>query len=110
MDSTHTDRRRFERYAVQLPAMLDTPDCPQGPELLTRDISAGGAFCYTARPFEDGAQVAMKIHLENDTFERLTGYRSCIEVKGTVVRSTADGIAVQFGDYRITPLSGSCDH
>lgn len=108
MDSTHADKRRFERYTVQLPAMLDASAARQESKLLTKDISAGGAFCYTARPFQEGEQVSMKIHLENDTFERLTGYRSCIEVKGTVVRCTAEGIAVQFGDYRIMPLSGSC--
>ena len=93
------DRRRLQRYDLTIPAVIidikDVPECPEL-RLLTRDISASGAFFATPQPLDQGTVLGLEL--------RLHGWDRCrgrVQLQGTVVRSTPTGMAVSFDDdYR----------
>ncbi len=108
MQQTIENKREHQRFDVNFPAtMLNGFDSMQ---LATRDISAGGAFLTTSRPFDVGTKVRVEIILDNSTLFDMTGHKGCIKVTGTVVRCDADGIAVKFGDHKIMPHGGMMDN
>ena len=102
------NRRRFERFDLELPAEIEvlTPEHEKHTyDLLTRDVSAGGAFFPTAKAIPAGARVRLNLVISRQWLERLTGTRGLIEVGGTVVRSDPQGIAISFDkDYRFTRI------
>jgi len=93
------DRRQLQRYELAIPAVIiDIPDVPEYPEttLMTRDISAGGAFFDTSRPLAQGCELSFELQLHGRNCQR-----GRVQLKGTVVRTTPDGMAVSFDDdYR----------
>ncbi len=100
------NKRKFERYSANFPATLALNTGIGDQKLYTKNISAGGALFHSEQPFQEGMKITVEIVLENDTFEKLTGYQSCIRVTGTVVRSDQEGVAIRFGDHKIMPLRG----
>jgi hypothetical protein len=76
----------------------------------THDISACGALLRTDRCFPEGMRVTVEITLENKTVEQLTGKKSCVKLTGTIVRSTAESMAVSFSEHRIMPLHALQDN
>ncbi|MEA3240500.1 MAG: PilZ domain-containing protein [Pseudomonadota bacterium] len=93
------ERRQLQRYELNIPALItDIPDVPEYPEttLMTRDISASGAFFDTSRPLAQGCVLSLELQLPGRDHQR-----GRVQLKGTVVRSTPVGMAVSFDDdYR----------
>jgi len=92
------ERRRFERFSINLPARLETIilDKKQVVELNTRNISASGAFFDMKSPFYEGMWVRVSLSAKNKRIADLTGSQSLIECEGVVTRSTPKGIAIRF--------------
>ena len=92
------ERRRFERFSINLPARLETiiSDKKQIFELKTSNISASGAFFDTKSPFFEGTRFKLSLTAQSERIKELTGAQSFIECEGVVIRSTPVGIAICF--------------
>ena len=91
-----SDRRRIQRYDLNIPAVIiDVPDIPESPELMlmTRDISASGAFFDTRQPLAAGTMLDLELRLPVRDYPD-----GRVQLRGTVVRSTPTGMAVSFDD------------
>jgi hypothetical protein len=98
------ESRRLERFDLKLPSRIYVLE-PGNPtlDLMTENISADGAFFPTREPLPEGFKVLVEITLRRESGE---GMQSKVKVKGTVVRSQADGMAVRFEKgARISPLT-----
>ena len=96
------ERRIYERHIVILPTKLETILTPGKEKVFdveTRNISIGGAFIYT-KDFEfllEGRRVSIDFTIPNGSyFKYLADMKSIMECNGSVVRSTSEGIAIQF--------------
>ena len=102
------EKRKVERFSLELPGQISNPKgCNEEIlEVLTRDISAGGAFFYTDRPLPLGAEVNIDLVLPLTELKKLESSKALIKVSGTVIRCEDSGMAICFNeDYQLTPLS-----
>ena len=92
------DKRKIERFEIELPARLETNSSnrKQVFDLVTKNISAGGAFVITSSPFSDGLRIKMSLTTQNRKLAELTGSQSLIECEGCIVRVAPTGVAVCF--------------
>jgi hypothetical protein len=92
------ERRKLERFDLQLPAEIEVERGKKHiRNLFTKNICAGGAFFETSNPLPLNTNV--KIDLVAPT-------RVQIIVLGAVCRSDPSGMAVQFEEeYKILPLA-----
>ena len=67
-------------------------------DLLSRDVSAGGAFFPTDKTIPKDTKVKLKLTLSSETVKELTGTQGLLEIGGTVVRTGPNGVAVCFDD------------
>jgi c-di-GMP-binding flagellar brake protein YcgR len=102
------ERRKFERFDLELPARVEVETPGQKTELFslkTSNISAGGAFFHTAQPLSEGTKVQLNLILLVEKLKKLTGYECHIKVKGYVVRSDDKGMAIRFRrNYKMIPF------
>jgi hypothetical protein len=104
------ERRIYERFQLSLPARLEMNYSEKKEifELQTKDISAAGVLLSTKERFAVGARCQLELTVTSKKIRELTGAQSLIKVQGTVVRSTADGVAICFdGECEILGLKGS---
>ena len=101
------ERRKYERFDLRLPGRIEvlTSGKQQVLDLLTGDVSAGGAFFYTTKSISQGTQVTLNLTLTSQRLKELTAAQALIKVDGTVVRCNTKGMAVSFNeDYDIVNL------
>ena len=101
------DKRKFERFDIELPARMETNSSnrKQAFDLVTKNISASGAFVSANSPFSDGLRIKMSLATKNQRLAELTGSQSLFECEGSVVRTTPTGIGICFNkDFQITCL------
>lgn len=110
MGHTAAERRKFERFDINAPALLEIQDQQQSTQLYTRDISSGGAFLHAASPLAIGAKVKVEIAIPNETIEDLTGTKFQLRVHGTVVRIEDGGMAISFKGQEILPVGSMMDN
>ncbi len=74
-------------------------------ELITKNISANGAYFKTSNPLPVGTPVSLSMRLEiNSELKPISNLMS-IEVSGKVIRSEKDGMAIRFENtYKMMPL------
>jgi len=103
-----TDKRRLERFDLELPATIELLTSDQEKSLvnlLTANISSGGAYFHTPQPLPKGTQVKIDLVLPLDKLRKLKDEhkQAYIKVTGTVLRSESEGMAICFEeDYQIT--------
>ena len=103
-----TDKRRLERFDLELPATIELLTSDQEKSLvnlLTTNISSGGAYFHTPQPLPKGTQVKIDLVLPLDKLRKLKDEhkQAYIKVTGTVLRSESEGMAICFEeDYQIT--------
>jgi hypothetical protein len=96
------ERRIYERHIVILPTKLETILTPGEKKVFdveTRNISIGGAFIYSKDRsfFQEGRRVIIDFTIPSGSFFKyLVGMKSIMECTGSVVRSTSEGVAIQF--------------
>ena len=102
-----TEKRRLERFDLELPATIEllTPDQEKSLlNLLTTNICSGGAYFHTAQPLPEGTQVRIDLVLPLEKLRRLKEEhkKAYIKVTGTVLRSESEGMAICFDeDYQL---------
>ena len=98
------ERRSNRRYNLQLTCAISTssPDAQAPCELVTDNISSGGAYLYTTSPYPVGTRLKIQIMIRRSSHSDLGFTGACINVWGEVLRIDTAGMAVEFDDqYRI---------
>ena len=96
------ERRIYKRHIVILPTKLETILTAGEKKVFdveTRNISIGGAFIYSKNLsiFQEGRRVIIDFTIPSGSyFKYLADMKSIMECNGSVVRSTSEGIAIQF--------------
>ena len=104
------EKRKMDRYALRLPATIrvmsnEDDNGSQTYEVMTSDVSAGGAFFETETPLAEGTQIKVRMVLSIESIKKMTGKQAVVNVSGHVLRVGHKGIAVCFNpNYRMTPL------
>jgi hypothetical protein len=95
------DKRHFERYSMDVPVLIECirPKRKRRLLLKTTNLSASGVYFNTPKPFPKGAEVKVKIFLNDEGLESW----SVIAVSGRVLRSEPKkGMSLSFNeDYDI---------
>jgi hypothetical protein len=96
------ERRLYERHIVILPTKLETI-LTEGEKKVfdveTRNISIGGAIIYSKDLsfFQEGRRVIIDFTIPSGSyFKYLADMKSIMECTGSMVRSTSEGVAIQF--------------
>ena len=103
------ERRKYERFDLRLPGKIEvaTSGKQEVLDLVTSNVSAGGAFFHTAEPIPEGEGVKVRLVVGSERIREMTGGQGLIKVKGTVVRCSPIGMAICFNEkYQIVPLRG----
>jgi len=107
---TYSERRKMERFSLELPAKLMwsfKDRMHESLELMTSNICAGGAFFKTQKPLSMGTDVKVNLILYLDKIQKRGNKRSLIDVSGSVIRTDNKGMAICFDKkYKILPLNG----
>ena len=96
------ERRIYERHIVSLPTKLETILSPGEKKVFdveTRNISIGGAFIYSKDLsfFQEGRRAIIDLTIPSGSyFKYLADLKSIMECTGSIVRSTSEGVAIQF--------------
>jgi len=96
------ERRLYERHIVILPTKLEAILTAREKKVFdveTRNISIGGAFIYSKDLsfFQEGRQVIIDFTIPSGSFFKyLVDMKSIMECNGSMVRSTSEGVAIQF--------------
>ena len=95
------ERRKFDRFDLSLPTKIEMVTAGGEQEILdlvTTNISAGGAFLRTKEAIPKGTRVVLNLSLSVEWMRQLTGSQALVEVGGTVVRSDPEGTAICFDE------------
>jgi hypothetical protein len=115
MKPVKEEKRGLERFDLEIPARIrkSISKKEEGTiDLLTSDISSGGAFFHTTKPLEEGTDVKIDLILpisglykKLDEGSREGEYkRAFIKISGKVLRAESRGMAIVFNeDYEIRP-------
>jgi len=101
------EKRRLERFDLELPATIELLTSDQEKSLLnllTINICSGGAYFHTTQTLPEGTQVKIDLILPLDKLRRLKDdcKQAYIKVTGTVLRSESEGMAICFDeDYQL---------
>lgn len=96
------ERRQYKRNIVILPTKLETILTPGEIKVFdveTRNISIGGAFIYSKDLsfFQEGRRAIIDFTIPSGSFFKyLADLKSIMECTGSMVRSTSEGLAIQF--------------
>jgi len=97
----------MQRFTLEVPARISFAVNPQQKwiELLTSNISAGGAFFKTDDPLPVGTELTMEVLLPLNGIKKVKGEKSSVKLTGSIIRSEEKGMAVCFDEeYQILPL------
>jgi hypothetical protein len=116
MKAVAEEKRGLERFELEIPTRIKVTSSQQGEEsldLLTSDISSGGAFFHTTQPLEEGTDVNLDLILPikrlMKEIEDVVGdfQHTYIKISGKVLRTESRGMAIVFNeDYEISPWQG----
>ncbi len=92
------DKRKYERFPLRLRGKVAANESGNGDpiDVVTTDVSSGGAFFHTTKPLAIGSRVKLTIFVASKTLNALTGTKGSMRAAGTVVRSSIEGMAVCF--------------
>lgn len=97
---TSEDRRHLERFSLHAHAIVQalSEKVPHELELVTQDISSGGAYFPMEVPLASGERLKITLYLSILPLEvdQEPSPTTEIVTKGQVVRKDAHGVAVQF--------------
>jgi hypothetical protein len=107
---TGSERRHLQRFSVKASAVVQTTSkgAQKVFELFTRDISSNGAFFPMEVPLPTGERLKITLFLSISALEEITEFagKTKIVTDGQVVRSTDEGMAVEFGEhYTMSPVA-----
>ena len=97
----HAEKRSLERFKLQLLSRISVRGKErdmQAIKLLTKDVSAGGAFFNISDPLSVGTRVDLDLILNIDRFKELKGNSALFNLSGTVIRTDKNGMAISFDE------------
>jgi len=103
------ERRKYERFPLRLPGKIEVVISAKQEvlDVVTTDVSAGGALFHTVEPIPEGAGVKVSLVVGSERIKEMTGAQGLVKVEGTVVRSSPTAMAICFEEkHQIMPLSG----
>lgn len=112
MNTVEEEKRGLKRFDLEIPAKIKISTSGEGEEvhdLITSDISSGGAFFHTSKPLPEGTDVKIDLILPLSKLRELEGNydHTYIKISGTVLRTESRGMAICFHkDYEIRPWKG----
>ena len=92
------EKRQYARLKIPLPVRLETLSLDQKKvlHLETRDISYSGAFITTPTSFPYGTRFILDFTIPSDNLKEFKDIESLKGCRGSMVRSTSMGVAIQF--------------
>lgn len=105
-ESPMDDKRIFARFSMEVLALIECLKPKRRKRLLlkTTNLSAGGVYFNTPKPFPQGAEVKVEIFLRDKWLESWP----VITVTGRVARSDPKGMSLSFNkDFDITIMEES---
>lgn len=108
MEPNIDQKRKIERFPVQLPASISLAGEEQEEPMifLTNDACAGGVFIQTEKTLPLGSEVKLDLVLPYIELKNFEGKGVRLKVSGAVIRVNETGMAIRFNeDYSIWPLS-----
>jgi len=92
------ERRKYERLSFPFPVRLETitSNGKKVLDLTTKNISASGTFLPTLTSFPEGTRFILTLTFPSSKSQVLKSVRCLNGCKGSLVRSTPHGIAIQF--------------
>ena len=98
------ERRRSQRIPYAVPIRIQVDDLDRFAEQYSADLSTGGVFIRTCRPYTSGAEIKLEFYFPEQ--------RRTVPMRGTVIRSVPDtsnaggppGIAIRFRDLNQVAL------
>jgi len=94
------EQRLYKRFSAKLPVRLDAITTRQLKVfyVITKDISATGAFIYTKETslIPDNAQFILNYSNPKKKRVKLKKLKQLKNCTGTLVRATAEGLAIRF--------------
>ncbi len=105
-----SERRHLQRFSVKAFAVVKTvsPGAEKVFELSTQDISSGGAFFPMEVPLPTGEKVKITLYVSISALKQIDDFpnKTKITTEGQVVRSTEQGMAVEFAKrYAMSPVA-----
>ena len=96
------DKRKLERFHLQVSAQIESMEVTESDQpidLMTVDISSGGAFFPTEQPLPPGTRVTVRLVLPLEKLQVMEQINKKVTVtlEGTVLRTEPKGMAVSFG-------------
>lgn len=93
-----TERRQYERLSYPFPVRLETMFAYKRKvlDLVTKNISASGTFILSSESFPEGTRFVMSFTFPSNKIQKLKTLKRLNGCIGSLVRSTPDGIAIQF--------------
>jgi len=117
MKAIQGEKRGLKRFDLEIPARIKVTSSERKEralDLLTTDISSGGAYFHTSQPLSEGTDVKVDLILPLDKLvKRLEkgekDYKHAyIRLSGKVLRTESRGMAIIFSeDYEISPWHGA---
>ena len=95
------ERRKLERFDLRLPAEIEVVSRVPGLKkeklsVQTENVCSGGAFFRTPNPLPEETQVKIDMRLNFQGICNMEKSRPLVKVRGSVLRSTPMGMAIQF--------------
>ena len=92
------ERRKYNRANIALPVRLETISLDRNKvlDLVTKDISYSGTFIPTLTSFPKGTRFNLDFTLPSDNLKEFKDIESLKDCTGKMVRSTSEGLAIQF--------------
>ena len=99
----------MERFSIEIPAEIEvTSSVREQPllNLMTKNVSAGGAYFRTKKSLPVGTEVKIDLILPLSKLKKFLKNREqvTVNIQGTVLRSESDGMAIGFSEnYQFRP-------
>lgn len=102
------ERRHIRRFNLKLPCIIKAVrrQADMAFEVMTRNISAGGAYINIAEPLPVGTHLTIEVMIRRKAGDASHSGCGCVKVGAEVLRTDALGMAVEFDDqYRIFQIN-----
>jgi hypothetical protein len=103
------EKRKMQRFAIAIPSIVwpqkdDDDGAPLS--LVSRDVSAAGAFFLTSTLLDVGTRVRVVMLLELGDGDQQAAGKAQVTLSGTITRVEEKGMAVRFEKrYKISAVS-----
>ncbi len=103
------EKRKMQRFAIAIPSIVWPQDDYSDRAalfLVSRDVSAAGAFFLTPTLLDVGTRVRVTMFLELDGSVQENASKAQAVISGTITRTEKEGIAVFFDKkFKLSPAS-----